>query len=146
MQDTPETPKKSITREFREFISKGNAIDLAVGMIIGSAFTAIVNSLVNSIINPFLAAIIHAFVSLFPFYGRIVNSAVWIHTGDFLGAVLRFLAIALVVFVLVKVINLVQNRAEKSLKIEKLPTKPTELELLTEIRDLLKANATSETE
>lgn len=91
-----------MVKEFKEFISRGNMMDLAVGVIIGAAFTAIVNSLVKDLINPLIGL----------FIGRIdlsnlkftVGEATFKY-GSFLNAVINFLIIALVVFFLIKLVN-----------------------------------------
>ena len=95
-------------KEFREFILRGNMMDLAVGVIIGSAFTAIVTSLVKNLINPLIGI----------FLGRIDLSNLVFKVGDatfrygaFLNSVINFLIIALVVFLLMKSINTVREKA-----------------------------------
>ncbi|WP_295775339.1 large-conductance mechanosensitive channel protein MscL [uncultured Limosilactobacillus sp.] len=95
-------------KEFREFILRGNMMDLAVGVIIGSAFTAIVTSLVKNLINPLIGI----------FLGRIDLSNLVFKVGDatfrygaFLNSVINFLIIALVVFLLMKSINTVMEKA-----------------------------------
>lgn len=128
--------KSSIIGEFKEFISKGNVMDLAVGIIIGSAFTAIVNSLVNNIIMPIVGIFIGGinFSRLkfeIPFGDKPV-----IAYGSFLQAVVNFLIIAACVFFIVKALNKI-SRKKPVEKPE--PPKPSNEEvLLTEIRDLLK--------
>ncbi|EEU30742.1 large conductance mechanosensitive channel protein [Limosilactobacillus coleohominis 101-4-CHN] len=89
-------------KEFKEFISRGNVMDMAVGVIIGAAFTSIVNSLVNNIINPFIGI----------FVGKIdLSNLTWkvggatFKFGVFINAVINFLIIAFVVFLLVKMVN-----------------------------------------
>jgi large conductance mechanosensitive channel len=122
--------KKSIIAEFKEFISKGNVLDMAVGLIIGSAFTAIVNSLVNDIFTPLIGIVI----------GGIGFSEMTITVGSanlaiglFLQAVINFLLTAVCVFAVVKAINKFRRKKPAA------PAKPSkEEQLLTEIRDLLK--------
>ncbi len=117
-------------KEFKAFIARGNVIDLAVGVIIGGAFTAIVTSLTTNLINPLIGL----------FLGKIDLSNMMIKVGDatfkygaFLNAVINFLIIAFVVFLLVKTINKVVKRKPAV-------TTPDQKEvLLSEIRDLLKA-------
>ncbi len=119
-------------KEFRDFISKGNVIDLAVGVIIGGAFGKIVTSLVNDIIMPLLGIVIGGidFTSL----SFKVNDSVVMY-GMFIQNAIDFLIIAAVIFLMVKAIN----KFKKSEKKEKEPAKsPTTEQLLTEIRDLLK--------
>lgn len=117
-------------KEFKQFILRGNVVDLAVGVIIGSAFTGIVKSLTNNIISPFLGL----------FLGKIDFSS-WVVTlgsaefkvGTFLNAVINFLIIAFVIFMMVKIINkFLRTKKEDD------PAAPTNEELyLKEIRDLL---------
>lgn len=119
-------------KEFRDFISKGNVIDLAVGVIIGGAFGKIVTSLVNDIIMPLLGVIIGGidFTSL----SFKVNDSIVMY-GMFIQNTIDFLLIAASVFLIIKTIN----KFKKSEKKEKETSKsPTTEELLTEIRDLLK--------
>jgi large conductance mechanosensitive channel len=125
--------KKGIVAEFKEFISKGSVVDLAVGVIIGGAFTAIVNSLVDDIFMPIIGTILAGIN--FSTLGITIpwGNHPFIAVGNFIQAVINFLLIALVIFALIKLIN--KFRKEKPAE----PPKPSkEEELLTEIRDLLK--------
>ena len=128
---------KGVLGEFKEFISKGNVLDMAVGLIIGSAFTAIVTSLVDDILMPFIGMIL-AGVN----FNSLGVSIPWgnkpfLAIGSFLNAVITFLLTAVCVFILVKVMNAFRRKKEDK---PKEPPKPTkEEELLAEIRDLLKA-------
>ena len=119
-------------KEFRDFISKGNVIDLAVGVIIGGAFGKIVTSLVNDIIMPLLGIVIGGidFTSL----SFKVNDSVVMY-GMFIQNTIDFLLIAAAIFLMVKTINKLKKLEKKEKEISKSPT--TE-QLLTEIRDLLK--------
>jgi len=128
-------------QEFKDFIAKGNVMDMAVGIIIGAAFTAIVTSLVDDLINP----IISLFMGGIDFSGMGVrlsegeDGAVFAY-GNFIMALINFLIIAWVVFMLVKMVNRVKDAAsapEEEAPEE--PAGPTQEELLTEIRDALKA-------
>ena len=123
---------KSFLREFRAFASRGNVIDLAVGVIIGSAFSAITTSLINDIVMPILGI----FTSQITMSDLSVTVAGAVITyGNFIQAVLNFLVMSFVVFCLVKAIN----RLHKKEEAPKAPPKPSNEELLlTEIRDLLK--------
>ena len=126
-------------KEFRDFIARGNVIDLAVGIIIGAAFTAIVTSIVEDLVNPLIGLII----------GGVDFSSISFGMGDaqfmvgnFINAVIKFLIIAWVVFLIVKAVNRVSKMAAK--KEEAAPEEPkgpTQEEVLLEIRDLLKARA-----
>ncbi len=138
-------------REFRDFIAKGNVMDLAVGIIIGAAFTAIVNSLVADIINPIIGLIVGGvdFSNLYwvmsgavtPNAGlqaaRDAGAAVFAY-GAFITAVINFLIIAWVVFLLVKAVSRIKDAAvRKGEPVPSAPRGPTQEELLTDIRNLL---------
>lgn len=117
-------------KEFKEFIKRGNVIDLAVGVIIGGAFTNIVNSLVQNLINPLLGL----------FIGRIDLSNLVLKAGGatfrygaFVNTIINFLIIAFVVFLLVKAVNKVTRTHE-----QKQPAGPSAEDYLKDIRDLLK--------
>lgn len=101
---------KPLFREFKAFISRGNVMDLAVGVIMGSSFTAIVNSLVNDIFMPLISLLTGNvdFSSWIFRMGDKENSAV-IKFGLFISAVINFILVALVVFLLVKAINRLQS-------------------------------------
>ena len=132
---------KGLLHEFKVFISRGNVIDLAVGVIIGSAFTAIVNSLVNDIVMPVIGVIIGGinFEDLkwviTPASGDVVECA--IRYGTFLQSIVNFLLIALVVFTMVKLINLTHRKKAEEAPAAP-PAPPEDVVLLREIRDLLK--------
>lgn len=124
---------KSFVREFKEFISRGNVIDMAVGVIIGSAFGKIVSSLVEDIIMPFVGIIIggHDFSNL-----TLVVGDATINYGVFLQNIVDFLIVAFCIFVFVKIVNKLRKPKKEEVKEEiKLSD---EVILLTEIRDLLK--------
>ena len=120
-------------KEFKQFISRGNVLDMAVGVIIGSAFGKIVTSLVDNIIMPLIGIIIGGidFTSL----SIKINEAT-INYGIFIQSVIDFLIIAACIFFITKVINKLENIKQKE---EKKETKKKEdILLLEEIRDLLK--------
>lgn len=137
-------------KEFREFIARGNVIDLAVGIIIGAAFTAIVSSLVDDLINPILGLITGGVDFTNKYFvlsgtvpegaslaaARDSGAAVFAY-GSFLMAVLNFLIIAWAVFLLVKAVNRLQRMATKPPVEEVVVAAPTQEELLAQIRDLL---------
>lgn len=120
-------------KEFKKFISRGNVVDLAVGVVIGSAFSKIVSSLVDNIIMPLVGIIIGGidFTKL-----SLTIFDVKIQFGIFLQNVVDFLIIAFCIFMAVKVFNKIIRKEEK--KEETKPTKSNEEILLEEIRDLLK--------
>ncbi len=146
--------ERKILGEFKKFITRGNVMDMAVGIIVGTAFTAIVNSLVKDILMPFIGLIIGGinFVDL-----KIIITAatettaeVAINYGTFIQKIIDFLIIALVVFFIVRTINRMRERFEERRKIEEKieeamkeatpsppPVIPADIMLLTEIRDLL---------
>lgn len=131
---------KGFFAEFKEFISRGNVIDLAVGVIIGGAFTSIVNSLVKDIIMPFIGWIFGGidFTSLkyviTPGTEEIPEAA--IYYGNFIQNVVNFLLVAFTIFCMVRLINKFRRKKEEAPKAPPAPSK--EEVLLTEIRDLLK--------
>jgi len=138
-------------QEFREFIARGSVIDLAVGVVVGAAFTAIVNSFVNDILMPPLGLIIGG-IDFSNFFVTLKGSggypsldaakaagAVTINYGQFLNAVIRFLIVAYAIFLLVKQMNRF-HRAQPAAPAAP-PAPPPQEVLLTEIRDILKRSA-----
>ena len=124
-------------REFREFINRGNVMDLAVAVIIGVAFGAIVTSLVNDIIMPIIGVIIGGI----DFSGLALTIGdAQITYGNFIQAVVNFLIVAWVIFLLVRTLNNLQKRFAREAKVAPPPEAPADVQLLAEIRDLLKAN------
>lgn len=136
---------KKFMSEFKEFISRGNVIDMAVGIIVGSAFTAIVTSLVNQVIMPAIGYIIGQvnFTDLLKWTLKKADGdkpEVAILFGAFIQQVVNFLIIAFVVFCMVKLINKLKRKKVEEI-VEAKPVEPepsAELKMLTEIRDLLK--------
>lgn len=113
---------KKIVNEFKEFISRGNVMDMAIGIIIGGAFTSVVSSLVGDIINPFLGL----------FGGMNFDRLSWNITGDvtlnygsFLTTILNFLIMAFVVFVIVKLMNTLTSRFSRKKEEETVPVTKT---------------------
>ena len=127
--------------EFKQFIARGNVMDLAVGIIIGAAFTAIVSSLVDDLINPIIGFVVGGmdFSDLMLTFGS-GEDAASLRYGAFITAVINFLIIAWVVFLLVKGVNALRDSIDTSKKDPDAPAGPTQEELLVEIRDLLKQN------
>ena len=137
-------------QEFKDFIAKGNVMDMAVGIIIGAAFTAIVTSLVGDIINPIIAIFTGGidFSGWFYVLGDGEFASIESATeagvpvfavGKFIMAVINFLIVAWVVFLLVKMVNRVKAAAEKpDDAAPEVETGPSELDVLIEIRDALK--------
>ena len=102
---------KKFFKEFKEFAQKGNVMDLAIGMIIGAAFTAIVTSLVNDVIMPLLSLITGGYLDFSNIVLHINN--VDVNFGALLTAIVTFICIALVLFLLIKGINKLQNLRKK---------------------------------
>ncbi len=134
-----------IIDEFKTFIARGNVIDMAVGIIIGTAFTKIVNSLVADVITPAISIITGKvnFSTLKYVIAEATETTAEnaIKYGSFIQAIIDFLIIAVVVFSMVKIINTTKARFEKKqdeIKEEEPPKPSNEEILLTEIRDLLK--------
>ena len=174
-----EKPKFKLLKEFKDFISKGSVLDLAVGMIIGAAFTAIITAVVTNILQPLINLIPVSDTGLItvlrdPVYAEdgvtVLTEALVINWGAVISAVITFLLTSLVLFVIVKAINTAKKGAEKlketveqQFEDETAEEQPTEeaapqeeaapeeeplpelenasVELLKEIRDLLKAQA-----
>ena len=128
---------KKIINEFKEFISKGNVLDLAVGVIIGGAFQKIVTSLVNDVFMPILGIVIGGldFTNL-----TIKFKDATINYGLFIQNIIDFLIMAFCIFIIIKLFNNIRKKLEKKeeVKEEVKPIKSNEEILLEEIRDLLK--------
>lgn len=132
-----------ILSEFKKFAVKGNAIDLAVGVVIGAAFGSIVNSLVKDIINPPLGLLL----GNVDFSDKVIvlraatetMEATTLNYGSFITALINFLIVSFSIFLVVKQMNKLNAREEVKKEVEKEEKKPSkEVELLTEIRDSLK--------
>ena len=142
---------KKFFQEFKEFINKGNVLGLAVGVIIGGAFSTITTSLTNDIIMPlvsiFLGGVDFSSMSLaLPTFYAVAEDAVpnTLNYGNFISAVINFLILALVVFCIVKAVNRAMDSVKKKEEAAPppAPPEPDPVEkLLTEIRDLLKKGA-----
>lgn len=129
---------KKFMEEFKQFIARGNVMDMAVGVIIGGAFSTITTSLINDVIMPLLG-IFTGSIS-FSALALTINGAV-IAYGNFIQAVLNFLVMAFVVFCMIKTLNRFHRKKEETPAEEPAPPEPSaEEKLLTEIRDLLKEN------
>lgn len=128
---------KKFLSEFKEFISRGDVMSMAIGIIIGGAFTAIVNSLVGDIITPLLGAVIGGL----DFTGiAITVGDSQIMVGNFIQAIIVFLLTSLVIFSPMKVFNtFMKKKEEEEPAPEPEPEIPADIALLTEIRDLLKS-------
>ncbi len=141
-------------KEFQAFIAKGNVMDMAVGIIVGAAFTAIVSSLVADLLNPIIGLFtggVDFTNNYFVLSGEVpagasleaareAGASIFAY-GSFLMAVINFLIIAFVVFLLVRQVNKLKDAVmakEKAAPAEAKPAGPTELDVLLEIRDALK--------
>ncbi len=130
---------KKFFGEFKTFITRGNVIDMAVGVIIGGAFTAIVNSLVGDILTP----VINILTSKLNFTEWVIPmGSSQLMIGNFIQSVLNFLMTAVCLFLLVRMINALRKKKEEAPAAPPAPPAPSKEEvLLTEIRDLLAAKA-----
>lgn len=148
--------KSGFIKEFRDFAVKGNMIDLAVGVIIGGAFSKIIDSLVRDVFMPMINFILGGNVDFSnkllvlrtpkgyegPHSQEALNSAgaIVLYWGNFLTVFINFILLALVVFIMVKMINRMResfHHEEKTATVEPAPT-PEDIQLLREIRDALK--------
>lgn len=143
--------KKGFIAEFKEFIARGNVMDMAVGVIVGGAFSKISTSLVNDIIMPAISMLtggvdfsswkIVLKEAVLDEAGAEVAAAVSINYGTFLATILDFLIIALAVFCMIRALNKLHHKKEEPApepEPEPIPEPSNEEKLLTEIRDLLK--------
>ncbi len=141
--------KVKFISEFKAFISRGNVMDMAVGMIVGSAFTAIVTALVNKVLMPALGMLTGGidFKELkYVLVPEVIDEAtqevttaeVAIGYGEFIGAIINFFLIAISVFILIKVIGSLKRKKEEEPAPVEEPAPDPQIVLLTEIRDLLK--------
>lgn len=139
----------SMVSEFRSFIAKGNVVDLAVGIIIGGAFTGIVNSLVSDIVMPVVGVVIGGID--FSDYFFALSSTVTAPTleaakaqgpvfayGKFLTVIINFMILAWIIFLMVKGVNRIRAAEDKKPADAAPAPPPADVQLLTEIRDLLK--------
>lgn len=122
-------------KEFKTFIMRGNVVDLAVAVIIGSAFNSIVTSLINDVITPLLLK-----PTMRAFHVQTLEKLAWkgVYFGKFISSIINFLVTSFVVFLMIKTINRLKLKKEDEEKAENPPK--DEILLLTEIRDLLKKN------
>lgn len=138
---------KKFLSEFKEFAMKGNVVDMAVGVIIGAAFGKIVTSLVNDIIMPVIGVLTggvnfsdHKWIIQQSVTNgeEIVTPEVAVTWGAFVQTIIDFIIIAFCIFVAIKFVNKLKKAPEPAPEAPAAPAGPTETELLTEIRDLLK--------
>ncbi len=125
---------RNFAKEFKEFILRGNVMDMAVGVIIGAAFGNIVTALTNDVINPLINGIGGAEVA-----GKLkIYGGQYINWGDFLTSIINFIIMAFVLFTLLKVVNKIMSIGKKKEEEKQVPTGPTETELLEQILNELK--------
>ena len=141
--------------EFKDFISRGNVVDMAVGVVVGGAFKSIVDSLVADVINPGIAYVVSFLTGALKTAATstvgdstavesVMDMSKWvipgtsINIGKFLSAIINFLILAVVIFCVIKGLNKINDKFKKKKEEEVAPTGPTQEELLAEIRDLLK--------
>ena len=139
---------KKFFAEFKEFAMRGNVMDMAVGVIIGTAFGKITTSLVNDVFMPLIGLLIGGVdlgqlnIVLKPEVldeaGQVVTEAVTLGIGNLLAVILDFIIVAFAMFLLVKAMNKLASLKKKEEEAPEEDPKPTSEELLTEIRDLLK--------
>jgi len=127
--------------EFREFAVKGNMLDLAVGIIVGGAFSAVVNSIITNLVTPLIGILIGVdfkewAIPLPKLYGNAEPGTLAI--GSFLNSLISFIVIAFLVFVFVKAINKFRKKQEQEVETPEAPKPSKEESLLIEIRDILK--------
>ena len=140
--------------EFKDFISRGNVVDMAVGVVVGGAFKSIVDSLVADIINPGIAYVVSLITGALKTAATstvgdtsavesVMDMSKWIipgtsiNIGNFLSAIINFLILAFIIFCVVKGLNKLNDKFKKKVEEEVTPAGPTQEELLAEIRDLL---------
>ena len=143
---------KKFFKEFKEFAMRGNVLDMAIGVVIGGAFGKITTSLVNDVFMPLVGLLIGG-VDLAKFNivlkpevldeaGEVVKAGVTLGFGAFLSAILDFILVAFCIFLMIRTMNRVHEKLKKKEEeapAPEAPAAPTSEELLTEIRDLLKA-------
>ena len=134
--------------EFKKFIARGNVLDMAVGIAAGAAFTAIINSFVNDIINPIIGLLVGGVdfseLQIILKHATETTPEVAIRYGLFINAIISFLIISFALFLMVKAFNKLAEANKKKEEAAKAaapatpPAPPADIQLLTEIRDLLK--------
>lgn len=132
-------------KEFKAFAMKGNLIDLAVGFVMGAAFTAVSTKFIEGIVMPFISLIVQKDFSAWKFTlkeakmnadGTQAAAEIAILYGDFISAIIYFLIVAFVMFMVVKAVNVMKRKEAEAPAAP--PAPPADVVLLTEIRDLLK--------
>ena len=132
-------------KEFKAFAMKGNLIDLAVGFVMGAAFTAVSTAFIQKLVMPFISLIVQKDFSTWKLTlkeaemgadGVVTKPEIAVMYGDFISAVIYFIIVAFVMFLVVKAVNRMKKKEEEAPAAP--PAPPADVVLLTEIRDLLK--------
>lgn len=135
---------KQFLKEFKEFAMRGNVIDMAVGVVVGGAFSKIVTSLVNDVVMPLISlATGQVNFTVLSYVFRAGGNEVVMAYGNFIQTVVEFIILAFCVFCAVKLMTKlrIEKKKEDAAQTPATPPAPTSEELLTEIRDLLRAQA-----
>ncbi|GIK18494.1 MAG: large-conductance mechanosensitive channel protein MscL [Leptolyngbya sp. PLA2] len=137
-----------LIREFREFALRGNVVDMAVGIVIGAAFTGVVKALVDKVMMPPIGLLMGGVdfaekrlvlrEAVVDAAGAVSTPAVTIGYGEFINALINLLIVALALFIVVKAMNEAKRRFEKEKQAAPPPAPPEDVTLLREIRDLLR--------
>lgn len=134
---------KKLVQEFKEFIMRGNVIDMAVGVVIGAAFKGIIDSLVNDILNPIigflLSGVNFSAMAIVLKAAEGDKPAVAINYGSLINHIISFLLTAIVLFLIIKAYNHLRRKSEEPAPEPEAPAAPTETELLTQILEELKS-------
>ncbi|MCW5777552.1 MAG: large-conductance mechanosensitive channel protein MscL [Phycisphaeraceae bacterium] len=140
-----------LIREFREFALRGNVVDMAVGIVIGVAFTGVVKALVDKVLMPpiglamggvdFAEKRLVLREAVADAAGAVTTPAVTIGYGEFINALINLLIVALALFIVIKAMNEAKRRFEKEKEAAPPPAPPEDVTLLREIRDLLRQRA-----
>lgn len=140
-----------LIREFREFALRGNVVDMAVGIVIGAAFTGVVKALVDKVIMPPIGLLMGGVdfaekrivlrEAVVDAAGAVTTPAVSIGYGEFINALINLLIVALALFIVIKAMNEAKRRFEKEKEAAPPPAPPEDVTLLREIRDLLRQRA-----
>ncbi len=140
-----------LIKEFREFALRGNVVDMAVGIVIGAAFTGVVKALVDKVMMPPIGLLMGGVdfaekrivlrEAVVDAAGAVTTPAVSIGYGEFINALINLLIVALALFIVIKAMNEAKRRFEKEQEAAPPPAPPEDVTLLREIRDLLRQRA-----
>lgn len=133
---------KKFFKEFKEFALRGNVIDLAIGVVIGTSFSAIVNSLVNDIVMPLISSITSDvnFTDLKLTLKVVGDNAITLNYGSFIQTLFNFVIVAFCIFIVIKTMNKIRDKIAKNKENEETISKSSELIELEKIRELLSKN------